>query len=182
MNSHVTQPLPVVLCSVVRNGSILLIKRARGDYTGLWGLPGGKIETDEHLSHAACRELHEETALRADFLNIIAVVSEHLMENGLIIRHFLLHVCALLPCSKEITPAGEGQLGWFELEDIGSMRATVIPSDYRIIEKLIRKPRRGTVSSCGTDTGRPHRYYDCVLVKRGTSYSLKSTGTPFSLL
>ncbi|MCD6094481.1 NUDIX domain-containing protein [bacterium] len=43
-------PLSVVISALIKNNQILLIKRVRGDYIGLWGLPGGKIEKEEHLS------------------------------------------------------------------------------------------------------------------------------------
>lgn len=38
------KPLAVVLSALIDNGKILLIKRRKGDYVSLWGLPGGKIE------------------------------------------------------------------------------------------------------------------------------------------
>ena len=37
-------PLAVVITALVKDNKILLIKRMKGDYVGLLGLPGGKIE------------------------------------------------------------------------------------------------------------------------------------------
>ena len=42
---------------------ILLIQRRHDPYGGSWALPGGFLEMDESLSHAAQRELAEETGL-----------------------------------------------------------------------------------------------------------------------
>ncbi|MDR0565235.1 MAG: NUDIX domain-containing protein [Azoarcus sp.] len=51
-----------VLCE--REGHILLLRRAgTGFFDGLYSLPGGHVEQDESLSHAAARELREETGL-----------------------------------------------------------------------------------------------------------------------
>jgi len=83
-------PLPVVISALVQNDKILLIKRIRGDYVGLFGFPGGKIEKEEHLSEAAKREILEESGIEASFKNYLGFVSEHLIENGKILQHFLL--------------------------------------------------------------------------------------------
>lgn len=57
--------LGVSVC-LLRNGEVLLVKRARPPSLGLWSLPGGHVEWGETLRQAAARELMEETGLEAD--------------------------------------------------------------------------------------------------------------------
>lgn len=149
----------MVIAALVHGGKILLIRRRRGDYAGLWGLPGGKVENDEHLSQAALREIAEETGIEAEFKGYVGLVSEHLEEDGKPTQHFLLHLCELAPLTTEIPQRGEGELGWFSRDEIGSMRNRIIPSDFIIIQKMIE--------------GKEGAYYDCVLRKSGRGYRVK---------
>lgn len=42
---------------------VLLIRRKRSPFRGYWAIPGGFVEEDEGLEHAAERELREETSV-----------------------------------------------------------------------------------------------------------------------
>lgn len=48
---------------VVRDGAVLLVKRAAEPLAGEWSLPGGMVEAGETLEEAVVRELREETGL-----------------------------------------------------------------------------------------------------------------------
>lgn len=63
----------------VRDGSLLMIKRAHDPAAGLWSLPGGRVEHGESLADALVREVAEETGLEievGDLAGILEVVGE----------------------------------------------------------------------------------------------------------
>lgn len=153
------KPLAVVIAVLVHDGKILLIRRRRGDYVDLWGLPGGKVEKDEHLSQAALREIAEETGIEAEFKGYLGLVSEHLEEEGKATRHFLLHVCELTPKTTAITRNEEGELDWFRRDKLESMKDRIIPSDFLIIQKMI--------------DGKEGTYYNCALRKSANGHVVK---------
>lgn len=49
--------------AIVREGKVLLIKRAYAPYQHLWTLPGGRIEANETIEQCAIREIAEEVGL-----------------------------------------------------------------------------------------------------------------------
>jgi 8-oxo-dGTP diphosphatase len=49
--------------AIVREGKVLLIKRAYAPYQHLWTLPGGRIEPGETIEQCAIREIAEELGL-----------------------------------------------------------------------------------------------------------------------
>jgi 8-oxo-dGTP diphosphatase len=58
--------VPAVSVAIVRDDTVLLVKRARQPSQGLYAFPGGKVEPGETLEQAVGRELLEETGLRAE--------------------------------------------------------------------------------------------------------------------
>jgi ADP-ribose pyrophosphatase YjhB (NUDIX family) len=60
----VTEDLPnAASVAIVRDGKVLLIKRAFAPYQHLWTLPGGRMEPGETIEQCAIREVQEELAL-----------------------------------------------------------------------------------------------------------------------
>jgi len=68
-----TSPLVGVGAIVIREGKILLIKRAVPPGVGKWSIPGGLVEVGETLSQACVRETEEETGVKIEVLELINV-------------------------------------------------------------------------------------------------------------
>jgi ADP-ribose pyrophosphatase YjhB (NUDIX family) len=54
---------PCASALVVREGKLLLVRRAHDPYRGEWDIPGGFCEPDEHPIRTAEREVREETGV-----------------------------------------------------------------------------------------------------------------------
>lgn len=61
----------VVVCVVVKNGEILLVRRAIPEGRLMWQFPGGAVEPGETLKDAAKREVSEETGLSVEELRLL---------------------------------------------------------------------------------------------------------------
>ena len=59
----------VVIFSLIADDlQVLLVRRDRPPFLGLWGIPGGFVFKDESLEHAAARKLQEETGVKDVYL------------------------------------------------------------------------------------------------------------------
>ena len=61
--SYPTRPFLAVSAAIVRDGKLLVVRRARPPANGLFSLPGGVVELGEDLRAAVMREVAEETGM-----------------------------------------------------------------------------------------------------------------------
>jgi 8-oxo-dGTP diphosphatase len=59
-------PILAVSAAIIRDGKVLIVRRARPPAAGLYTLPGGGVEVGETLVEAVVREVREETALAVE--------------------------------------------------------------------------------------------------------------------
>jgi 8-oxo-dGTP diphosphatase len=60
------RPFLAVSAAIVRDGKILVVRRARAPAHGLYTLPGGVVEVGETLMEAVAREVLEETGMTVE--------------------------------------------------------------------------------------------------------------------
>jgi 8-oxo-dGTP diphosphatase len=85
-------PAPIVGVGgvVVHDGKVLLVRRGKPPFLGRWLIPGGTLELGETLEQAVVRELFEETAVRVEPGELLAVVDEIGREGDRIGHHFVI--------------------------------------------------------------------------------------------
>jgi 8-oxo-dGTP diphosphatase len=127
---------PMVGVAVVirdEEGRVLLGRRAYGTWAGLWCIPCGAVEWDEHVREAAEREFLEETGIEVRTGDVVAVHSNFHQPE----RHSVGIWFAGEVVGGELGP-GDGELtetGWFEP---GSPPELAFPTDALVLEQLAR--------------------------------------------
>lgn len=114
------RPIPATIAAVVRDGHVLLVRRANPPDAGRWGFPGGKIDRGETIEDAAIRELLEETGVRAAPLKVFTAVDVFDREDdGTLRRHFIL-VAVLCRWISGEPIAGDDAIEarWFPLDEL----------------------------------------------------------------
>ena len=84
-------PILAVSAAIVRDGKVLIVRRARPPASGVYTLPGGGVEVGETLTEAVVREVREETALAIEPV-ALAGYREAIARDGdgRIERHFVI--------------------------------------------------------------------------------------------
>jgi ADP-ribose pyrophosphatase YjhB (NUDIX family) len=89
--TYPTRPFLAVSAAILRDGKILVVRRARAPANGVFSLPGGVVEAGETLVEAVKREIDEETALAiepvalAGYREVVARDAQDKVE-----RHFVI--------------------------------------------------------------------------------------------
>ena len=68
--------------AVFKGDTVLLVRRGRAPFRGLWSLPGGSIEPGESAREAAFRELKEETGITAEIEGVVENVELTATDDG----------------------------------------------------------------------------------------------------
>ena len=120
----------VVLGIVEENEKILLIQRERGDFVGLWGIPGGKVEECEHIDEAVKREMLEELGIKLEFKELLGISTEIMHDKN---STRLLNID-----NDEEIKNPEFNYKWFDKNEIMNSN-NIIESDKKFIEEFYIK-------------------------------------------
>ena len=84
-------PILAVSAAIIRDGKVLIVRRARPPAAGLYTLPGGGVEVGETLMAAVAREVQEETALIVEPVGLAGYREAIARDgDGRIERHFVI--------------------------------------------------------------------------------------------
>jgi len=138
-----SRPIPAVGGLAVRDGKVLLVKRAKEPALGTWSIPGGAIRLGESLKDAVRRELKEETGLDVDPVEVVGVV-ERIFKVGEEVRfHYVIVDYACTVREGILRASSDAQdARWFHWEEILDLD---LPEDSlgiiaRALEKIERRP------------------------------------------
>lgn len=123
------RPILAVSAAIIRDGQVLIVRRARGPALGVWTMPGGVVEGGETLHDALVREIEEETALKVEPV-VLAGHREVTARDadGRLERHFVIL------CFATRWLAGEPRLNE-ELSDARWIRPSEL-KDYKTTDGL----------------------------------------------
>ncbi len=89
--SYPERPYLAASAAIVRDGKVLVVRRARPPANGLFTLPGGVVEVGETLTEAVAREVREETGMAIEPV-ALAGFRETIVRDadGRVERHFII--------------------------------------------------------------------------------------------
>lgn len=90
-NAYPVTPRVGVGAITVKDGKVLLVKRAIEPSKGLWAIPGGTLKLGETLQECAAREILEETGIRIKVGDCIYVFDLFELDNKRKVKfHFVV--------------------------------------------------------------------------------------------
>lgn len=119
-------PKVAATCVVVRDNTVLMVKRGIQPGIGLWSMPGGYVDRGEVMEEAAAREVLEETCLIVEVDHLMGLFSER--DHPVIVAAFAaLEVGGTLKAGSEVL-----DVGFFTLDDLPPL---AFPRDLSILTK-----------------------------------------------
>ncbi|MEN8253492.1 MAG: NUDIX domain-containing protein [Patescibacteria group bacterium] len=121
-------------CAVIvknKKNQVLLGKRKNAYRSGLYGLPGGRIDRDEKIVSASERELLEETNLKAKKLKYVGVVKE--WQDSYNFIHFIYECFDWDGDVNLMEPEKCEAWEWFDLDDLPK---DILPGHLKALELL----------------------------------------------
>ncbi len=143
------RPVPGVGIAIVSDREVLLVQKRGGPFSGLWGVPGGKIEYGETRVQAAHREVLEETGLEIELGSPIWI-GEAIEPGADPGWHFTLVDFVARPIGGDLQAGDDAaDARWFTLDDMRKL--PLIPQMDALIEPLTaliedRDPTTGAIS------------------------------------
>jgi 8-oxo-dGTP diphosphatase len=143
--SHWRNPVPGANGIVVREGRVLLTRRAHAPWHGLWCSPGGFCEAGEHPVETVVRETSEETGLQVevgDYLGTwVDVYADDADDPDAEIINVAYYTATLVNDEPPRTdPAEVSELGWFGWDELPAELAP--PGTLEAVLAVATSPER----------------------------------------
>ena len=122
-------PKPCAGALVVRDGRVLLVKRAKEPFLGWWDVPGGYLEYDEPPDEAARRELREETGYEIRITGLVGIYSSRYGSDGQ--RTLDVIYLAEVKGGEECPGSDAAAIGWFAPSELPEVAFDSGPASLR---------------------------------------------------
>jgi 8-oxo-dGTP diphosphatase len=125
--------------AVFKGDTVLLVRRARAPFRGLWSLPGGNIEPGESAREAAFRELKEETGITAEIEGVVENVELTATDDGRPVTWRLAMFYGRYAGGSLQPESDASDANWVAIADLEKLRLTEgIASLIRLAASRIR--------------------------------------------
>lgn len=110
---------------IIDRDRVLLVQRGKQPLKGWWSVPGGVVETGEHLAEALQREVLEETGLEAEPLLVVEIFERILRDKeGKAEYHYVL-IDYLCKAKGDPKPGDDAAaVEWVRRKDLGARKVT----------------------------------------------------------
>jgi 8-oxo-dGTP diphosphatase len=139
--TYPSRPFLAVSAAIIRDGRVLIVRRARPPAHGVYTLPGGVVELGETLEEAIVREVREETALEIEPIGLAGYRQAIARDAaGRIERHFVILPFAARWLSGEPVLNEElAEWHWRHPSELAGLTTTeglaaIVASAYALIE------------------------------------------------
>lgn len=123
--------IKVVAAIIMKDNKILIAKRKKGEFAGMYEFPGGKIEKNESGEEALIREIQEE-------LEASITIEQYFMNVNYQYPNFILdmdcYLCTLNDNHMKLND--HSMIKWINLDE---KNIDWIPADIQIIEELKKR-------------------------------------------
>ncbi len=113
---HYRNAKPCAGALIVRDGKVLLIKRAIQPFRGHWDIPGGFLEVDEHPEDGVIREVEEETGLTIRPTGLFGFYMDRYGEEGVHCLNIYFTACVI--GGQEHTNDEVTEIAWFGPDEL----------------------------------------------------------------
>lgn len=117
-----------VVCAIIeKDDKILIAKRLKGEFEGLWEFPGGKIEPNETNEQAIIREIQEEFDAKINVEKYLCTIEHEYSSFYLVMDCF---ICTLK--EEELVLHDHSAIKWIHPFD---NQVGWCPADTKVIKK-----------------------------------------------
>ncbi|HAO61006.1 MAG TPA: 8-oxo-dGTP diphosphatase MutT [Erysipelotrichaceae bacterium] len=124
--------IEVVAALTIREDSVLVAQRQKGEFAGMWEFPGGKIESGESHEQALQREILEE-------LNLPISVDQFFMtiKYQYPSFHLTMHCYLCTALQTQFENLEHSEVRFVSFDHLSSLNW--IPADVEVVENLLTK-------------------------------------------